>query len=539
VRDLLDGDFCNALERCLTNVPSRITLAAFRSYCKREMNLESLAAGVASVSLSSTPGQCYQFRLAPRAASKFTASGSRKSGGGLPSICFAGIAVLALPVPLVVRELAGPSEMTPQEAGLAMAAVRSGIAQSLLSAEKVSETKPPGDVGSVLRVALEHYFRDLGVARKDWTMQQQGMLFGLASAESKPDFAVGCVLASEFESTELSPLEQLAQSIAVGTNMVLKQLVTGLPWDRCAVLIINSNGHLWQFAAVTLLEPSLPHACVLSPVLDVTSQASDIACLLHQVQRACRVQCEALARAPRTEKDFVGGVVELRKSLYFQKPLERVLLQSERPEEGWFILLSTFQTLWTVQELQRHVVFPLGFLRNEKGVTESLLFPMLSQDWRIGLPEDEADHSLFCDEFGRVVHLLNDKAHLVHLDLLPCNVAWSCEGEGVGRRVHIRLLDFDAATTVGQPIAQKLWDSRVSARFSCSWPGEGRLRVADTRSDAWFVYQFWRLDKEHRLSCSVHDDNGPMTVNDAFQVGLQTVDIDADGFESWHASWLT
>ncbi len=491
-----------------------------------------LSASMASLSLDGH-GKLRVFEFRPKGASKFAAS----EGFLLHSLCFSGIGMLEYAVPTVVKGLLEGPEMTLEERILAEATVVRALTQQQLSAEKVSETIGPGCVDDVVHVVLADYFCDLDVAKQGTTMEQLYASFGPATRASKPDFAVGCVCVGEFKSTILAPLEQLAQAVAEATNMVLAQLAMGLPWDRCAVLVINTNGHLWQFAAVTLLESSLPHACVLSPVLDALSHGADVGRLLFQTERACSAQCKALAGCVQ-QPEATGLEVAMLSSKYFLKPTARVLLQSRGSAEGWFVLLDTFRVIWEVKDLRNHVVFPLGFLRNSKGETEGLLFHRLLPNWRIGLPEDATEHRLYCVEFARIVHLLNCKACLVHLDLLPCNVAWCCEGEGEAKRIHLYVVDFDTATPVGRVVAEKLREQRVSRRASCSWPGESDLRHADARSDAWFVYQFPRLvNASWRLSRPVDDESGPMAVNDAFQSGLSALGSDQEGFEQWYSSW--
>jgi hypothetical protein len=64
----------------------------------------------------------------------------------------------------------------------------------------------------------------------------------------------GCppVLVCEFNGTSTSPLEQLGQALASGSNCLISQYSSGAKWSQCVVYVICTNGHLYQFAALTL-----------------------------------------------------------------------------------------------------------------------------------------------------------------------------------------------------------------------------------------------------------------------------------------------
>jgi hypothetical protein len=320
--------------------------------------------------------------------------------------------------------------------------------------------------------------------------------------------------------------------------MTLAQQAAGLQWDKCITRIVNTNGHLWQFAAVTLLKPSLPHAFLLSPVLDAGSDEPEIARLLLETRRACAVQNERLATrgGPKSGR-ATRAFVELLDDAYFLKPLPELLLQVDSEIESFRRLIAIFVRLWDVRELREHVVFPLGFLRDERGAATSIVFPKLSNDWYIGLPEDQETHASYCCELGRIVRLLHDKARLVHFDLMPCNIAWrrtlDDNNNNNNNAVQVRLLDFDTATLIGSSLSDKLVASRVSYRKSCVWSSD---RTADPRVDLWFVFQFSRI-VQSRVSAPVLDENGPGRVNDAFQAALEVIQRNDEGFLSWYADW--
>jgi hypothetical protein len=100
---------------------------------------------------------------------------------------------------------------------------------------------------------------------------------GVASGASIPDVALlsqdaeqkpVLLMVIEFKDTSMSPIEQLGQAVVECTNGLISQIHRGISYEQAIELFISTNGHLFQFGCVTLLEPCYPHA-TLSPVFDI------------------------------------------------------------------------------------------------------------------------------------------------------------------------------------------------------------------------------------------------------------------------------
>lgn len=100
----------------------------------------------------------------------------------------------------------------------------------------------------------------------------------------------------EIKNTSLSPIEQLGQAYSLATNLVLSQLTLGLPLNLCAVPLLLSNGHLYQFAFVLLLFPSMPILHMTSSILDVSNKQNRllIAESLERMKLFCLNQATAI-----------------------------------------------------------------------------------------------------------------------------------------------------------------------------------------------------------------------------------------------------
>jgi len=102
--------------------------------------------------------------------------------------------------------------------------------------------------------------------------------FGLATPSSKPDFCHATKLSGsiyglavmEFKDTSQAPMEQIGQAYASATNIILSHLRLGLKWSECAVPIVLTNGNLYQFGWVTLLEHTFPVLHIATGVFDAS-----------------------------------------------------------------------------------------------------------------------------------------------------------------------------------------------------------------------------------------------------------------------------
>ena len=156
------------------------------------------------------------------------------------------------------------------------------------------------------------------------------------------------------------------------------------------------------------------------------------------------------------------------------------------------------------------------------------MFDRLGDEWRIGLPEDEAGLEEYVEELIRVVKWLHFGAGMVHGDLMPCNVAW-CK-ESSEKNIKIKLLDFDGAASMNSTHTPELMEC---INEECpSWPGRGRK--ADARIDSWFCYLYSLAVGHERTSYSTNEKNAASFVNYSF--GSMRREVNVERFEEWHES---
>lgn len=257
---------------------------------------------------------------------------------------------------------------------------------------------------------------------------------------------------------------------------------------------------------------------------------AEICKLLAKVKSGVLQQVSVVKNAKRPARPMTA-VTEFGwfRHMYHVKKEEDVLLHYPRHlPAGWYHFMGIFADLWKSEELRAHIIFPLGFLKGKKGGLKGILFPKLSDEWRIGLPEDDDQHKAYCAELVRVVKVLHYQAKVVHMDLLPCNIAWRVE------RGHmtVRLFDFDAALPLGAKIGETLLSLLNSDTEEFRWSGFAEAAVADVRMDLWYCHGFTLVTE--RVSCPISDPNGPVKVNSAFNESVRN-DVVARGskFSAW------
>ena len=139
-------------------------------------------------------------------------------------------------------------------------------------------------VDLVLSSQLAQFFKGVSSEpEKRFTLEGLNASYGLATMTSKPDFVYTAVSSNkkrlglaifEFKDTTRAPLEQMNQAYSSACNIIVSHLKFGLKWDEASVPLVLTNGNLYQFAWVTLLEPSFPVLHVTSGVLDASVDAT-------------------------------------------------------------------------------------------------------------------------------------------------------------------------------------------------------------------------------------------------------------------------
>lgn len=122
----------------------------------------------------------------------------------------------------------------------------------------------------------------------------------------------------------------------------------------------------------------------------------------------------------------------------------------------------------------------------DKGHLRSIIFPKLDESWFIGLPTDEQLHQNFVQQLCHVVKLVHG-CNVVHMDLMPCNIAWKRAADGLG--VHFKLLDFDAATSLPFRIGDKMQAMAITNRRENMWM---ETLSPNMRFDCWYCFLYKR-----------------------------------------------
>jgi hypothetical protein len=395
--------------------------------------------------------------------------------------------------------------------------------------EKISETKGNNSVDSACVDSLRMVFGGFECTSKDkqQTMYLLGCGVGPTTAESKPDFTASkdrmVVFNAEFKNSVTAPIEQLPQAAAMGCNAVLQQYCAGVDLAQCRCDLLLTNGHLYQFAVVTMVAACMPRLIVTSRVLDHSdhSDAVEISKRLAQLVACCS---ETRFRGAGRESPPGGFLLDLQ--MYHEKPSEKWLRQdkSEKCAERNYVRI--FERLWVCEALRSSVVFPVGFQR-EEGRLRSIVFEKLDASWFIGMPVDNGAHQQFVKELCRVVTLVHS-CNVVHMDLMPCNIAWK---KGKHGSIDIKLLDFDCATHLPFRIGDKLQSLTLTNRREYMW---SETLSANVRFDCWYCFLYDRMPAQCRACASVSGVSSPAQVNGPFLQWLEQQDMSAlrEEFES-------
>jgi Lipopolysaccharide kinase (Kdo/WaaP) family len=379
--------------------------------------------------------------------------------------------------------------------------------------EKVSETRGESSVDAVMVERLRTVFSSSRFECTErggqQTMEQLGCRNGPTSGSSKPDFTVRVdglvVLVAEFKNNATAPIEQLPQAAASCCNVVLAQYGAGLAVEDCRCDVLLSNGHLFQFAVVTLLPPCMPKLVLTSRVLDHSDHADALGI------------CERLAWLTAfcsKKREFVAAreipaAFLLDQQKYHEKPAGKWLRQDRSIKLAEHSYVRIFEKLWPCEEVRPCVVFPEGFLR-DKGQLRSIVFEKLDGSWYIGMPSDDELHELFLQKLGHIVKLVH-ACNVVHMDLMPCNIAWK-KGQD-GKSVLIKLLDFDAATNLPFRIGDQLQDLTLTNRREYMW---SETLSPNVRFDCWYCFLYGKMPSKCRVFAPVSGESSPGEVNGPF-----------------------
>ncbi|KAJ3274291.1 hypothetical protein HDV01_003135 [Terramyces sp. JEL0728] len=408
------------------------------------------------------------------------------------------------------------------------------IKKSLIFSFFCLRTKEKGtnnSVSQILAPSLNNFF-DM-YSKQDVTVKLLNATDGCASVESIPDFVVKtssdpviALAVIELKDTTKSPLEQMGQAIAYGTNIVLSHLRMGLRYQDCAVPLVLTNGNLYQFAWVTLLEPSFPVSHVSTGVYDasIPENRNIIAQQLAIVKAFCSRTEGLLAGRERAISELDN---EISNERYFMKDIDNVFLRWENDFDRSILYM------WRVVELladNEYAVLPLciaNILGMDGKKRRVMIFPKLV-GYMMGVPADKGVLQLYLESLKQAI-LCVHKSRVVHVDLYPSNIMWYYDGENM----HIRFVDWDAATQIGDKftdvMAERMDDSKYK---NYHWSGKSNA-VADVRCDFWHLFILSHLTDQEILELNGDADN----VNRVYYEILTRHDKDSnlkEKFELWY-----
>ena len=293
--------------------------------------------------------------------------------------------------------------------------VKSGLFFTIYCVKVAETSKSDGrSVDQTLSSLFSQFFKT-GFTNENqankFTLKDLNADNGLATAVSKPDFVHTTTLKDnsrfglavmEFKDTAQAPLEQMGQAFVIGCNVILSHLSLGLDWSKCAVPLVLTNGNLYQFAWVTLLEPSFPVLNVTTGVLDasVPYTRKEIAENLVRIKLFCASAEERIrlccSKFEPKSKSKDGFIVELDAMKYHRKPFKDTFLRwDDRNEESLGYLWQIYQHLALVAE----AVLPLGFANLKKVDAETseecIIFPKLEKEFTMDVPGDKDLYSLY------------------------------------------------------------------------------------------------------------------------------------------------
>jgi hypothetical protein len=323
---------------------------------------------------------------------------------------------------------------------------------------------------------------------------------GPASSNSAPDIL--CLFENdsekfglsviELKDTTVSPLEQIGQAYASGCNIILSHRALGIKSEFCAVPLAFTNGNLYQFGWVTLLEPSVPVLHITTGILDASTDLDQVAFHLTVLKKFIKRNSDMLRTCLSSTQITATRPIRLSTELYHQKLHSDIFYRYDerRIQQSFHYMWTIFEALKTVPE----VVKPLGYAAicpRPSSNLHVLIFPKLQDCYSMGVPLEEDDFKNYLKELKRVLGLIHS-CNVIHMDLYPSNILWTKGPDGI----KIRIVDWDVATfdkdDFSPEILNRLRNTEVSHYYY------KKRSPAERKCDYWFLYILSRLDQSER-----------------------------------------
>ena len=294
------------------------------------------------------------------------------------------------------------------------------------------------------------------------------------------------VAVAELEKSSSHPCVGLPQAFIAAGSAAQHLRALGLPLGRCIVPLALNTGSLEQHGVAYLLDNDLPCFVFTSEVMDLlTERGRRLAIAFRKAMRAYAEETISLlprstasvALVPSRLPAGIGGVQEASASFaassYFIKTPAPVHGSSDRSHLHVLTICEKIQrareestlamtgpltaasnpSLAPVLPVARLIRLPPGLNVDNKlldGVSP-LVFPRLGPEFIDARtpPPPHLRASYLC-ALIRCVRWLHKDAGIIHGDLVPANVMWTVDSDGV---MTIHLVDFDAALPLGAPVS--------------------------------------------------------------------------------------
>ena len=466
-------------------------------------------------------GNRLRLKVEPQRASAFTSSSKSKiESAGMNGNFVAKLA------PKIVRD-ATSTIIDEIQIISSVPLVKDGLFFSMFC-KKVAETEESTrrNVDTTLSILFSQFFKTTYTAntqQRKYKLKDLNAKYGLASKGSSPDFVHTTTVNGdrmyglaviEFKDTASAPFDQIGQAFVSGCNIILSHVGLGLKSSECAVPLVMTNGNLYQFAWVTLLEPSFPVLHITSGILDasVPDTSRQIAIQLLRIRSFCCVMEQRLhtiiSQSPSQSHETQ---LELDLGIYHTKNVDDVFLRWPTDTD------RSFGYMWRVYDRLDGLivaVLPLCVANLNEGDSlprrQVVIFPRLESGFAMGVPSDRQLFDQYLVKLEEAIGKIH-AAGVIHVDLYPSNILWrSVDGE-----IVVRIVDWDAATLLGDSFTEtmrnRLSDSENSAYY---WKNQG---AAEPKCDYWFLFIMSNLNDDERLAMK----GGVTEVNTVFKTSVE------------------
>jgi hypothetical protein len=312
--------------------------------------------------------------------------------------------------------------------------------------------------------------------------------------------------------------------------MIVSQFELGIATADCGVFLILTNGHLYQFGFIALLEPCFPVLHIVSNVLDALQAPNKIAIFLDRMKGFAILQSGRVAVAARERRGatIMGNRIEISTKAYFVKNTRDVFSRRGTKLDSLLALWAIFRRLSDAKI--EEAVIPLAirsgkFDPKDYLSNDILVFPRLSAAYRMGVPAKEDDFVKYIATLTAVLKRIHRVAKVVHLDGYPSNILWWLDGE----EMKIKIIDWDVAHFVDVAIDKSVMERMVSGPAKdYYWLPNPPVLSATERHDAWYIFVCSLLTEDERkasndAACNPDNSTAVRLVNTAYVTAQERI----------------